>query len=483
MHHPPKVWDGVLERLRTSMPPLTLEAWILPLVAEHDEESCALRLRAPGDFHEARVRSRHLPRIEAILAELVDGPLEVVLSADAEKANAGNTAGPSRATATARPAAEPRGDAEPAPVQPELPHSFDTFVVGPENALAREASLALAQQRQIGVSPLFLAGPSGCGKSHLARALLAEARPRLSGGVVHASAEHFTSAFTSSLRRKDIDGFKRRFRDGCQLLILEDVEFLEGKEATQLELFHTLEHLVQCGRQVVLTGNRLPREMHGLNGRLVSQITSGLVAELEPPGRELRRRILKSKAAGGGVRLPEDCLDLLVERAPSSVRDLEGALIQLVASAALLQRPIDRALTEAALRKVVSGQGPTLTVPTVVERVGSFFGLTTDELASRSRRRSVLVPRQIAIFLCHRYTSATLTDIGRAVGRDLPAVKNAIQAVERAILERAPLRYQVEALVERLGIRGPVDRLEPKRVPVRVVRPGPSERRRVRQRG
>jgi chromosomal replication initiator protein len=468
MHHPPKVWDGVLERLRTSMPPLALEAWILPLVVEHDEKSQTLRLHAPGDFHEARVRSRHLAGIETIVAELAVGDLEVVLSADGEEAKTGTE--PATTAAPVPPAARPGNEKERAPVQAELPHSFDTFIVGPENALAREASLALAQQRQIGVSPLFLAGPSGCGKSHLARALLAEARPHLSGGVVHVSAEHFTGAFTSAVRRKDIDRFKQRFRDRCQLLVIEDVQFFEGKQATQLEFFHTLEHLVERERRVVLTGDRLPREMHGLHGRLISQITSGLVAELEPPGRELRRRILKAKAAGGGVRLPDECLDLLVERAPSSVRDLEGVLIQLVASAALLQRPIDTPLTEAALRKVVPNQGPTLTLPAVVERVGSFFGLSAEELASRSRRRSVLVPRQIAIYLCHRYTSATLTDIGRAVGRDLPAVKNAIQVVERAILERAPLRYQVEALVERLGISSAAAQPGPERAPLRVVR-------------
>ena len=190
-------------------------------------------------------------------------------------------------------------------------------------------------------------------------------------------------------------------------------------------------------------------------------MTGGLVAEIEPAGRELRSRILQEKASSGGVRIPKECLELLIDRATGNVRDLEGTLIQLVASASLLQRKIDLELTEAALRKVAPDQGPHLTVPSVMERVGSFFGLTPQELASRSRRRAVLVPRQIAIYLCHRYTSATLTDIGRAVARDLPAVKNAIAVVERAILERAPLRYQVEALVERLGITHPVEPAEP----------------------
>lgn len=511
MLHPPQVWDGVLERLHTSVPPLVLEAWILPLVVQLEPlasgEGERLHIQAPGAFHEARVRSRFLPAIRDALNELGQTELEIHLCAgdarelaDAETRSRTAVATPPRAGSRRGPASErrrgmppqgpnrqepgtsapkppapgaqdavessPRLPAPPASRRPgpsELPHTFETFVVGDENALAREAALALAQRRQLGINLLFLAGDPGTGKSHLARAIVSEVRSQQANGlapdgkVVYASAEQFTNAFTLALRRKDTEAFKQRFREGCDLLVLEDLGFLEGKDATQLELFHTLEALAAAGKRVVLTGDRLPREMEGLHPRLISKITAGLVAEIEPAGRDLRRKIVQRKASSGGVRVPEECIRLLVERAPGNIRDLEGVLIQLVASAALLHRKIDLPLTEAALRKVVPSQGPMLTVATVCERVSSFFGVTREELASRSRKRSILVPRQITIYLCHRYTNATLTDIGRALGRDLPAVKNAIQVVERAILERAPLRYQVEALVERLGITNPVE--------------------------
>ncbi len=465
MHHPPKVWDGVLTRLRTLMAPLALEAWILPLAVRMEEEAGELHLLAPGSFHEARVRSRYLHTIREAVDRECGGAVELRLSsAEAEAAPGPCTAAP---RSPARPAPE-AGDPRPArPVQAELLHTFDSFVVGPENALAREAVVALAGRRQAGISPLFLAGPPGVGKSHLVRALVAEV------GGVYVSAEAFTNAFTGALRRRDTDAFKRRFRE-CTLLVVEDVQFLEGKNATQNELHHTLEHLSMAGRPVVLTGDRLPREMRGLQERLVSEMTRGLVAEIESPERELRRRIVKTKASRGGVRLPEACLDLLVDRASGSVRDLEGALIQVVASASLLSRPIDRTLTEAALRKITPAEASPLRLDTVVERVASFFGVSPTELSGRSRRRTVLVPRQIAVYLAHRYTNATLTDIGRAVGRDLPAVKNAVQVVERAILEKAPLRYQVEALVERLGVPAGSDPAKPARVPLRVVRPAPD---------
>ncbi|MDX1650196.1 MAG: chromosomal replication initiator protein DnaA, partial [Myxococcota bacterium] len=336
-------------------------------------------------------------------------------------------------------------------------HTFDTFVVGPGNALAREASLAVARGRQPGLSPLFLLGPAGTGKSHLARAVVTEARQTGAARPLYASAETFTSELLASIRRGHTGEFKRRYRQGCDLLVLEDVQFLQGKTATQLELFHTLEHLARGGRRIVLTGDRLPRDIPRLDARLISWMGSGLVAELEAPDRELRRAILREKAARGGVRIPDDCLYLLADAALASVRDLEGVLIQLVATASLLQRPVDRGLTEAALRKVVrppsAEPGGALGVQTVIETVAGFFGTPVSALASRSRKRSVLVPRQLAMYLCRRFTDASLVEIGRALGRDHPAVRHAVASVERAILERAPLRYQVEALVERLEAR------------------------------
>jgi chromosomal replication initiator protein len=467
------------------MAPYTLEAWLAPLVPREEERSEGrLTLGCPSAFHRDRVRERFLVEITRCAAEEAGKSIEVELvvtpalpsgAPNGLSADRGGNAG-ARATVPVAHAARTAPDAAPAShassvvdprtrgaahqtrgsvaaTQRELPYRFDNFVVGTCNALAREASLAVARGAQTSMNPLVLASASGLGKTHLARAILGEARSHGEKRAIYASAEAFTNDFTSSLRSRRVDEFKRRFRHGCRLLVLEDVQFLDArKKATQLELFHTISHLLDVGARVVFTADRLPRQIEGLDPRLRSQLSAGLVAELDAPDAIVRREILRGKAADGGVRLPDDCCELLVESVRGSVRDLEGVLIQLVATASLLKRPIDTQLTLVALRKLAppSQARRRLEVSDVVETVASYFKKRPDELAMRSRRRDVLVPRQLAMYLCRRYTDAALGNIGNALGRDHSAVANAVRVVERRILERAPLRYQVEALCARL---------------------------------
>ena len=497
----------MLRRLGAQLDSHALEAWIAPLVPcfETLEEGPArLTLGCPTAFHARRVRERFEVQIEAAAALEAEAPVEVklVVAAPARPraaeigADAADDAAPSplddattgpgaeaalalaapdealaeapaeaRAPTAAGPALRPvepqrRRGAPAAParrapdaVQEDLPWRFANFVVGGCNALAREASLAVARGAQRELNPLVLAAESGLGKTHLARAIVAEARSLGETRILYNSAEGFTNEFTSAVVSKRAEQFKRRYRHGCKLLVLEDLQFLdERKKATQVELFHTLGHLIDCGARVVLTADRLPRELEGLAPRLRSQLTSGVVAELEAPDAGVRREILRRKAADGGVRLPEDCRELLVDSVRGSVRDLVGVLTQLVATASLLKRRIDPELTLRALRKLapVEGSAACLEIAEVLETVSAYFKKRPDELAARSKRREVLVPRQLAMYLCRRYTDAPLGAIGAALGRDHSAVSNAVRVVEKGMLERARLRYQVEALCARL---------------------------------
>jgi chromosomal replication initiator protein len=476
MTSPPKVWDGVLSRLDRETSALSLEAWIRPLGVR--EEADRLVLLAPNVFHRDRVRARFASRIALLANEVVGRPLELSIELAPEAGAARLEVAPTARVAAPRHALGlPATAAAPVAAQLVLPLTFDTFVRGASNALACAASLAVAEGRQPSLFPLFLVGEPGSGKSHLAHAVVNEARRRGGARVLYASAERFTTEFTAAVRSGRGGEFRRRYRQECDLLVLDDIQFLAGKQGTQLELLHTVEHLRLVGARLVITSDRLPRSIPSLSPRLTSQLSGGLVAEMEPPDRALRRDILRDKAARGGIALAPECLELLVDGVRGSVRDLEGALTQLVATASLLGRRIDRELTEAALRKLGAPAREPKTLEAVTGCVSSFFGVTSAQLASRSRAERVRLPRQLAMYLCRRYTDASLSEIGRPFGRNHSAVANAIQRIERAILERAPLRYQVEELAARLEGRDGERRITPGARPAERARASEPARR------
>jgi chromosomal replication initiator protein len=441
-----EIWDGVLRRLSSELAPLVLDAWIGPLVAEVAGDG--LRLVCPSAFHRERIRERHLPRIAEHVATLCGRALPIAL-----EVASGSSDAPDSNEPPLRPRVFPARPASASPAPPAEARGrlgFGEFAVGPGNALAREAAMALAQRRQLAVSPLYVVAASGLGKTHLANAVVAEVGAR-GERAVYVSGEQFTNELLTSIRSQRTGEFKRRYRD-CDVLVFEDVHFLRAKHSTQLELLHTMEHLGRTGARLMLTSDRLPREIPDFDPRLASRLASGLVAEIEAPDPELRRAILRAKATARGVSLPPACAERLVEAIPASVRDLEAALVQLVASASLLARPIDPALVELALRKVLPrGSGAARLDPErVAALVAAHFDTTQDALCSRSRRRDVLAPRQIAMYLCARYTDASLERIGRAFGRNHPSVANAVRAVERAVAARAPLAARVEPLAAEL---------------------------------
>ncbi len=463
-------WNDLVRGLEAETPPFVIDAWVRPLIAETNGDR--IRLLCPSALHRDRVRDRFLDRIRALAEAHTGEPVEIQLDVEArlpaeQRAIAPATKRPERERAPAtHPAAkrperrrarapEPAAGAPPAraPVQRALPYAytFENFVVGACNRLAREAALAVARGTQHELNPLYLASAPGLGKTHLARAI-AEARAKTDGRVIYTSSEAFTNQFTTALRERKMGAFKKRFRQCCELLLVEDVQFLGGKKATQFELFQTLSHLVDVGARVVLTADRLPGEIAGLDERVRSHMTAGLVATLEPPDALVRREILRAKAASGGIRLPEDCLDLLVDVVRGSVRDLEGTLVQLVTTASLLKRPIDLELTGQALEKVATPRRAKrrLTVGAIIEVVAKLYETTPAALASRSRRKEAVVPRQIAMYLCRRYTDRPASAIARAFARSHPSVRNAERVVERRMLESAPFRYRVEAVSARL---------------------------------
>lgn len=453
------VWMAVFARLREELPSLALEAWIEPIADQLTLEG--LSLGCPNAFHLERVRERYLARIERYAAEANGSPVPVMLrvAAASDETTPATAGRPLEAVRTAVVSARTLAPKSPEPVagvsaETDLPaHDFASFVVGPGNALAREACAALARGRQLAVSPLYLVAASGLGKTHLAAAVAREVRAR-GERALYVSAEQFTNELMAAIRAQSTEALKRRYRDQCDVLVLEDVQFLRGKRQTQLELLHTLEQLVHRGARILLTAEQLPRDIPDLDPRLASRLASGLCAEIEPPTPELRRAILHERAAAAGVAVPPACVERIVAAAAGSVRDLESAMVQVLASASLLRRPIDVELVEMALRKLTPRSASGSVEPArIAEIVATHFQLTPAALASRSRRREVLLPRQIAMVLCMQHTDASMEQVGRTFGRSHPAVANAPRALKAALAARpaleerlAAIRSEIEAL-------------------------------------
>ncbi len=419
-------WEAVRQSVRQRIGARAFDAWFGSL--EGEIEGATLSIRCPDRFSRDWIRGRYAD----VLVEAAQ-PLAIEYRVGPHKPAEGSrppARGPARAVAPA-PRAEP---------------GFESFVAGPANALALEAARAVARGETGRCNPLVITGGAGVGKTHLCEAIRALA----DGSVVYRSSEEFTSEVTQAIRSDRMSTIRQRYRRAANLLILEDLQFLPGKRATQIELFHTLDHLLSRGRAVVLTADRPPGEIDGLDRQLASRAASGLVARIGPPEQDTRRAILRAKAAAGGVRLPVPCLELLAERAVESVRDLLAGLNQVVARATLLKQSITVDLVRESLATVdVPGRRHSL--EEIIGLVARAYSVSVDELHGRSRKRSVSRPRQLAMYLCRRYTDASLKEIGRSLHRDHASVLYAIDAVERRALEQPQLRYQLETLAARLG--------------------------------
>ena len=421
-------WDAVREAVRQRVGSSAFETWFRGVDGSFDGET--LIIRCPDRFSRDWIRGRY----HRVLEDITGQAQLLEYRVDPEVAQPRRESGPAQ-------------QAEPVSVPPTTPGdpSFDGFVAGPGNVLALEAARAVARGQAGHCSPLVLSGSSGVGKTHLCRAIRREAKDR----VLYRSSEEFTTEVTRAMRAGQMDPFRKRYRRSLNLLILDDIQFFTGKKATQIEFFHTLDHLLSQGKAVVLSSDRPPHEIEGLDNRLVSRISSGLVAFITPPEFKTRQAILREKAAAGGIRIPEDCLDLLAGRPVRSVRDLLGGLNQVVARAALMREPVTLDLVAEALTAVaVPGQGRSL--DEIIEITARTYGVSLEELRGPSRRRRVVRPRQVAMYLARQCTNATLKEIGRFFRRDHSSVVYAVEVMEKRLVERPQLRYELEALTSRI---------------------------------
>ena len=333
-------------------------------------------------------------------------------------------------------------------------YTFDTFVIGASNRFAHAAALAIAEAPARAYNPLFIWGESGLGKTHLLHAAGNYAQRLFPGmRVKYVSTEEFTNDFINSLRDDRKVAFKRSYRD-IDVLLVDDIQFIEGKEGIQEEFFHTFNTLHNANKQIVISSDRPPKQLATLEDRLRTRFEWGLITDVQPPELETRIAILRKKAQMDRLDVPGDVLELIASSIERNIRELEGALIRVTAFASLNQTPIDRALAEIVLRDLISDvENMQISTATIMAATAEYFDTTVEELRGPGKTRSLAQARQIAMYLCRELTDLSLPKIGQAFGRDHTTVMYAERKIRAEMAQQREVFDQVKELTTRIRQR------------------------------
>ena len=442
---PDEIWDAIRGELRRETPDFKFHIWLEPL------ELAAIRghivyVRAPGHIRTS-VAERYLPLLRrAAAAGFDENALVEVVGDDWEPPAVGDTGGSTGSDARDE---EPHrhGDR----LNPK--YTFEQFVIGPGNRFAHAAALAVAELPAHSYNPLFLHGSPGIGKTHLLHAV-GNYVERFGSGlqVRYATIEEFTSEFVEAVRRKQTADFKQRFR-GADVVLIDDVQFLAGRDKTREEFFHTFNSLIDAGRQLVMTSDRAPEDIPGIEARLIERFGSGLVAEVDTPELEVRMAILAKRARLDHIQVGRDVLAEIASRVTTSVRALEGALIRVVAYASMHDQPPSPELARHVLRRLGADESSDVrSVNEILEATAQEFGVELADLKGSSRRRPVARARHVAMYLAQELTGHTPGEIGKVFGeRDRTTVNHAVKQIDGAVQDDEVVRNSVNNLRRRLA--------------------------------
>ena len=455
------LWSRILDSAREGLPEQSFRTWLSGTHAVALSES-ELLVEAPSTFHVEWIEDKFAPLLEDAAHKVLGRPLHLGF----KPGNAGSSAAPPAIRLDAAPAydAPPVSStqAASAPAPPSTPlnerYTFERYVVGNNNQLAAAACHAVADHPARMYNPLFLYGGVGLGKTHLMHAIghrMAETNP--SRHVIYVTSEQFTNELVGAIQEGSTAEFRRRYRR-ADLLLVDDVHFLEGKERTQEEFFHTFNTLYDAQKQIVLTSDRPPKGILGLEERLISRFEWGLVADIKPPDYETRYAILRKKAEDDRLSLDDDVLSFIAYSCTASVRELEGAIIKLLAYSSLKNQEITVSLARTALSSILRQDAAParLTPEHIRDLVAKRWNVRPDALTSKRRTKDLTLPRQVAMYLIKQVLDTPLVQIGDVFGgRDHSTVIHSIRKVETDIQENASFRAQVEAIEEELRRTAP----------------------------
>jgi len=442
-------WDAIRANLRRDLGARTFDGWLKPAeLGLLDGESGELEIVMPSQFMADWVSSHFRDRLTLAWKSL----LPLVRSVRVVASAAGPRPTPLLILEEIPAAPPPAVARDPSAPNFDSRYTFQTFVIGKANEVAATAARTLATAERVAFNPLFLHGGTGRGKTHLLHAIgqaFLECRP--GARVVSMSAEKFMVEFVRALRENDTIGFKGRLRS-ADLLLIDDVQFIAGKDSTQEEFFHTMNEIITAGRRLVITSDRAPQDLDGIAPRILSRLSWGLVADINPAEYELRLNIVDAKLrALPGVEMPRAVVEFLARRLTSSIRELEGALNRISAYAMMTGRAIDIAFVEEVLANVLRANQRRISVDEIQTQVAEHYRIRKAEMTSARRAREVARPRQVAMYLSKQLTPKSLPDIGRRFGgRDHTTVIHAVKQIERLRASDAELDADIRLLTRQL---------------------------------
>ncbi len=427
----------MLESAGRRLPPAVLDSWIRPcrLVAVEGDH---LRIGAPNRFSRDWLAQHHLDALQTAAQECVGGHPRVSIVVDDSPPPEPAVSAPS----VAGPASSRNEGLNPR-------YTFDTFVVGSSNQFAGAACQAVAELPSRAYNPLFIYGGVGLGKTHLLHAVGHQVLRLFPGtSVVYLSSERFTNELINAIRYDRTAEFRARYRN-MDLLLIDDIQFISGKERTQEEFFHTFNDLYESRKQIIVSSDCSPKDIPEIEERLRSRFEWGLIADIQPPDFETRVAILKKKAAVERVRLTDDVAYLIAGRIKSNIRELEGSLTRMIAFCALTGREMSVELAQEVLADLWGEEERIITIEQVQRKVSDYFGVKISDLKAKNRTKAVAFPRQVAMYLARHLTHASLAEIGRSFGgKDHTTVLHAVDKIQALTQEDPKLRKTIEGLIQ-----------------------------------
>jgi chromosomal replication initiator protein len=444
------IWDRVLGKIESRVNAHSFKTWFRPthLVSEDD---LSLRVRVPNSWFAEWLQTNYLPVIQDVLREIERPGLSVEFVHDRDAAAARPQFGGAAGNGS-------RGALKPSPAVSEdtLPgwlnprYTFDKFVVSSCNQFAHAAAIAVAEQPSRAYNPLYVYGGVGLGKTHLMQAIGNRLAHRGGARMRYLSTEQFMNELINAIRFERTLEFKDRYRN-VDVLLIDDIQFLAGKERTQEEFFHTFNALHDAQKQIVITSDCPPRAIPTLEDRLRSRFEWGLIADIQPPDLETKIAILRKKAEADGVVVPDDVALFIATNSKSNIRELEGSLIRVVAYASLSGREMTLDLAKETLQDLLVVESPAITVESIQKLVSNHYNLKVTELKSKNNSQQIAFPRQVAMYLCKRMTESSLPEIGRRFGgKHHSTVIHAIQKIEKKRSSEKEFDKLVDSFVQLL---------------------------------